>query len=54
MLKTIATLGLCLWALPAVAQDAPVTYVVEDSYAMVHRNEVAVKKEGNVSDHLVL
>ena len=29
-------------------------YVVEDSYAMVHRNEVAVKKEGNVSDHLVL
>ena len=29
-------------------------YVVEDSYAMMHRNEVAVKKEGNVSDHLVL
>lgn len=29
-------------------------YVVEDSYAMVHRNFVAVKKEGNVSDHLVL
>ena len=29
-------------------------YVVEDSYAMVRRSEVAVKKEGNVSNHLVL
>lgn len=53
MLKQIAALGLCLWALPAVAQDAPVTYVVEDSFDNVaFAVESAIVGAGLVIDHV--